>query len=191
MINLSERERLHIVACWDNIMNLIEHRNEDESLEKLRGIMPVYQLEISYRVHGSNSYRKESRFFTYSDNKKKGKKRIYASETRGHTIHIRYLSSQTVRQLCGGERSDVQYWAHLVLSDRWIIVADLVKFKSIYQLVNHLVAVERTSSRSNHPVEGRTTWTGAEVIIRDASRFRSIRPNYHIYGVNLRRYLWR
>lgn len=190
MIDLTERERLHLVSCWPTIVRLVKGTNDPKCLEKIRDIMPLYQLEITYREDGSRTCAKTSRTFTYMNRKKKGKKRIYISTDTKKTLYIRFISKQTIKQLCKG--SDVpEDWAELHLGDKWFIVSELVHFKTIFQLINHTLALEVIPTRANHPMEGEKSWTAAEELINVISQFRSMKSNCHVYGVHLRRYLWR
>ena len=186
-MNLTEGERLNLVSQFTDIVNLVRS-NDPKSLEKLRPIIPIYQLVMSTRADGSMNVHDRVVDFTYLNRKKHGKKRVYIAKSGSDTLYISYFSKRDVLKICRGDTYALSISKTFV--DRWVITFNNYVFKDICQLMSNTVAIDTTGNRSNRPIEGMSPkeWTASEDLIQSVNRFRSIKANRHVYAVCLKKY---
>lgn len=181
----TESQRLSICEKFMDIVNLLRS-NDPKSRERLRPFIPLYRMTLNYRPDGEKDLLITLFYFTYLDRQKKGKKRVYISTNANRCVYIRYLTRGIVQKLCSNE-VDAK-WAVDLLGDRWVITSDEYKFKTVFQLLNHTIALEKKTSRGNRPPEGDMIkkWIPSESLVNSVSQYRSIKSNFHVYGVALR-----
>lgn len=188
MINLTDIERIKFCTYFDDIVKTI--RDQDRgSLEKIRQLMPIYTLDVNFRFDGSKDYGYSHRNFTALSLGKKGKRRVYTSQDEGKTrLFIFFLSKKWVTKLCRGNLN--HNWAIEHLGDRWFITSDNYKFQNIFQLLNHVIAMEAVPKFENHPPTGKSpdVWMHSEAIVGFLSKYRSIKSCCHVYGLSVNKY---
>jgi len=187
-MNLTDLERIKFCSYFDDIVKMI--RQDDRgSLEKIRAIIPTYTLDVNFRFDGEATYGSSHRNFTPLVLGKKGKRRVYTSQDENKKkLFLFFLSKKWVTKLCRGNLN--HNWAIEHLGDRWFITSDNYKFQNIFQLLNHVIAMEATPKLENHPPVGKSpdAWMHSEAIIGFLSKYRSIKSCCHVYGLFLDKY---
>ena len=190
--NVTPIERIRmsqVVADVVNAMDTVINNNNPKALEKIQGYIPKYELNLTFNVPGYSDECTVTRYFSFVDHKMKGKKRVYVSMDQfRNDLYIFYLSKEKLQKLCKSNPS--AKWIINSIGNKWICTVDSYRFKDVFQLLGHLIAIEDGFSRSNKPPSSRNihTWSGNRSVLDQARKYREIGTRFIVSNATLQDY---
>lgn len=139
-----------------NLLRNVISKSRNKLVEA-RSFIPDFKMKITYfRNRGFDVF---TRYFTCINRKKHGKNRIYASFRDEHRSYFMfYISAKTIKKLCS-IYDNYEDEVKNALVNRWVITEDAYKFKCMRQLLYHMIAIEISPKKKNHPQLGSSSMT--------------------------------
>ena len=177
-----------VIAAAELVVNNISNTSTSKALEKIKPYIPKYFAYFKYSGSDEKDQRTSTRYFTYIDSKCSGKNRVYMSSEEGkQDLFIFYLSKDRLRKMF---RDRVDDSILNLYANRWIITAGQYQFKDVYKLIFNTIAVERFSSKKNHPPADSvpSDWSYIQYLTNKISGHMLIKTRYSYMNVYLQQY---
>ena len=192
---LPNNQRVMMTQLFADVMtaaNIVVKNIHDPSLmktlEKIRPYIPKLVATFRYSVPEKKEQQVSIRYFTYIDSKCSGKNRIYMSSKEGkQDLFIFYLSKDRLRKMF---RDQIDESIINLYANKWIITSGQYRFKDVYKLIFNTIAVERFSSKKNHPPASNESnnWTYVQHLVNKMSSHTLIKSKYSYMSVYLQQY---
>ena len=177
-----------VMTAASTVVKNIHDPSLMKTLEKIRPYIPKLVATFRYSVSEKKEQQVSIRYFTYIDSKCSGKNRIYMSSEEGkQDLFIFYLSKDRLRKMF---RDQIDESIINSYANKWIITSGQYRFKDVYKLIFNTIAVERFSSKKNHPPASNepNNWTYVQYLVNKMSRHTLIKSKYSYMSVYLQQY---
>ena len=177
-----------VMTAASTVVKNIHDPSLMKTLEKIRPYIPKLVSTFRYSVSEKKEQQVSIRYFTYIDSKCSGKNRIYMSSEEGkQDLFIFYLSKDRLRKMF---RDQIDESIINSYANKWIITSGQYRFKDVYKLIFNTIAVERFSSKKNHPPASNepNNWTYVQYLVNKMSRHTLIKSKYSYMSVYLQQY---
>ena len=172
------------IAATQFVMNVlaavkaIKTNAEDRAraLSKIREYLPKFTANLTFHVAGSPTVKVVTRYFTYMDKRRKGKKRVYVSrENNKNDLYILYIQKERLLKLCKVSPDSIGKYILSLIGNKWVITNGICSFSNIDQLMSHVIAVERRESKLNYPPHNNmpAEWRSSDELVALVSKYRS------------------